>query len=58
MKTVDEAAAERNGDIKEILRLMVKHNWTRLTITEYGFVVGGDDPGATLIHGVRREDLE
>ena len=58
MTTVGEAAAERIGDIETILRLMAKHDWTRLTITEDGFSLSGEDIGASLVMGVRREDLE
>lgn len=58
MTTVGEAAAERIGDIEKILRLMEKHDWTRLTITEDGFSLSGDDIGATMVMGLRREDLE
>lgn len=55
MTTVGEAAAERIDDIESILRLMAKHDWTRLTITEDGFTLSGDDVGATMVLGVRRD---
>jgi hypothetical protein len=56
MTTVGEAAAERIGDIETILLLMEKNDWTRLTITEDGFSLSGEDIGATLVIGVLREN--
>lgn len=57
MTTVGEAAAERIVDIETILRLMEKHDWTRLTITPDGFTLSGEDIGASVVLGVRREDV-
>lgn len=57
MTTVSKATEERVADIETILRLMLKHDWTTLTIDAREFVLTGDGPGSTWVHGTRKEDL-
>ena len=55
MTTERESAAERNSDVETILRLMAKHDWTRLTIRSDGFALSRDDVEDSLVIGVFAE---